>query len=259
MSTIEHVGAPPLPDATPAYRSVDLYRTALTIRRVEETLLRLHGEGAIAGTVHTCIGQEACAAGVVSALDRDRDVIWSNHRGHGHYLAYCDDVDGLIAEVLGRETGVCRGIGGSQHLHRDNFYSNGILGGTAPCAVGSALAEKLARYGRDRLPVPGRRSIGRGRRPREPEHGCPVGAAVARLRGGQRVRAVHPDRARARRRHRPPSRLLRDRELAVGGDRHPRSRGARGRRSSSRCARPPSRISSSSTPTGWRRIPRATI
>ena len=64
-------------------------------------MLRLHGEGAITGTVHTCIGQEACAAGVVSALDRDRDVIWSNHRGHGHYLAYCDDVDGLVAEVLG--------------------------------------------------------------------------------------------------------------------------------------------------------------
>jgi TPP-dependent pyruvate/acetoin dehydrogenase alpha subunit len=124
-----------------------LYRTALTIRRVEETLLRLHGEGSIAGTVHTCIGQEACAAGVVSALDRDRDVIWSNHRGHGHYLAYCDDIDGLVAEVLGRETGVCRGIGGSQHLHRRNFYSNGILGGTAPCAAGSALAEKLSGTG----------------------------------------------------------------------------------------------------------------
>jgi acetoin:2,6-dichlorophenolindophenol oxidoreductase subunit alpha len=123
-------------------RAWALYRTALTIRRVEEALLRLHGEGSVSGTVHTGIGQEACAVGVVSALDRTRDVIWSNHRGHGHYLAYCDDVEGLLAEVLGRETGVCQGIGGSQHLHRANFYSNGILGGTAPCAVGSALAEK---------------------------------------------------------------------------------------------------------------------
>ena len=148
MSTIEHVGAPQLTEGVRSPADPwDLYRTALTIREVEQTLLRLHGEGAITGTVHTCIGQEACAAGVVSALDRDRDVIWSNHRGHGHYLAYCDDVDGLLAEVLGRETGVCRGIGGSQHLHRDNFYSNGILGGTAPCAVGSALAEKLGDTG----------------------------------------------------------------------------------------------------------------
>ena len=119
-----------------------MYQTALTIRRVEEALLRLHGEGSISGTVHTCIGQEACAVAVVGALDVSRDVVWSNHRGHGHYLAYSDDVDGLVAEVLGRETGVCRGIGGSQHLHRDNFYSNGILGGTAPSAVGCALAEK---------------------------------------------------------------------------------------------------------------------
>lgn len=151
MSVVEHRSSAPAavsaPVAAPAADRWELWRTALTIRRVEETLLRLHGEGAIAGTVHTCIGQEACAAGVVSALDRDRDVIWSNHRGHGHYLAYCDDVDGLLAEVLGRETGVCRGIGGSQHLHRANFYSNGVLGGTAPCATGSALAEKLSASG----------------------------------------------------------------------------------------------------------------
>jgi TPP-dependent pyruvate/acetoin dehydrogenase alpha subunit len=114
----------------------------LTIRRVEETLLELYSEGLLTGTVHTCIGQEACSVGVVSALDRDRDVLWSNHRGHGHFIAYCDQVEGLVAEIMGRATGVCGGFGGSQHLHHDSFYSNGIVGGGTPCAVGSALAER---------------------------------------------------------------------------------------------------------------------
>lgn len=120
----------------------DFYTRMRTIRRTEETLLELFSKGLLFGTVHTCIGQEPVAVGVVSALDKTKDVVWSNHRGHGHYLALTDDVEGLIAEVMGRATGVCGGIGGSQHLHRGNFYTNGVLGGTVPCAVGSALAEK---------------------------------------------------------------------------------------------------------------------
>ena len=125
----------------------NLYQQMYLIRRTEETLLDLFSQGRLFGTVHTCIGQEACAVGVVSATDRSKDVIWSNHRGHGHYLSYSDDLEGLIAEIMGKETGVCRGIGGSQHLHRDNFYTNGILGGTVACAVGSALAEKKKNSG----------------------------------------------------------------------------------------------------------------
>lgn len=120
----------------------ELYRQMVTIRRTEETLLDLFSQGLLFGTVHTCIGQEVCAVGVINALDREKDVIWSNHRGHGHYIAYSDDVEGLVAEIMGKITGVCRGVGGSQHLHRNNFYTNGILGGTVACAVGSALAEK---------------------------------------------------------------------------------------------------------------------
>ncbi len=123
----------------------DLYQQMFTIRRLEESLLSLYDQGLLFGTVHTCIGQEAIAVGVINALDRSRDVIWSNHRGHGHFVAYCDDVEGLIAEIMGRATGVCGGVGGTQHLHKDNFYTNGILGGTVPCAVGSALAEKTRR------------------------------------------------------------------------------------------------------------------
>jgi TPP-dependent pyruvate/acetoin dehydrogenase alpha subunit len=117
------------------------------IRRTEETLLDLFSQGLLFGTVHTCIGQEACAVGVVNALDKNKDIIWSNHRGHGHYISYSDDLEGLIAEIMGKETGVCRGVGGSQHIHKDNFYTNGVLGGTVACAVGSALAEKKKNSG----------------------------------------------------------------------------------------------------------------
>ncbi len=118
------------------------YRRMLVIRLVEQRLLELFSMGKVRGTVHTCLGQEGCAVGVVAALDRSKDVICSNHRGHGHYLAYSGDVRGLMAEVLGLPSGVCAGIGGSQHLHRANYYSNGILGGMPPVAVGMACAEQ---------------------------------------------------------------------------------------------------------------------
>jgi TPP-dependent pyruvate/acetoin dehydrogenase alpha subunit len=119
-----------------------LFGDMLLIRRFEETLLDLFGAGEISGTTHTCIGQEADAVGVVACLDTGRDVIVSNHRCHGHYLAFTGDVDGLLREILGREGGVCGGKGGSQHLCTDNFYSNGILGSTVPLATGMALAER---------------------------------------------------------------------------------------------------------------------
>jgi TPP-dependent pyruvate/acetoin dehydrogenase alpha subunit len=125
----------------------DLYGVMVLIRRFEETLLELFGAGRLAGTTHTCIGQEADAAGVISCLDGTRDVIVSNHRCHGHYLAFTDDVDGLLREVMGREGGVCGGKGGSQHLCAGNFYSNGVLGSTVPLAAGMALAEREAGSG----------------------------------------------------------------------------------------------------------------
>jgi len=112
------------------------------IRRVEETLLELFSAGKLVGTTHTCIGQEADAVGVVAALDPEGDIVFSNHRCHGHYLAFTGDVEGLLAEVMGRSTGACGGKGGSQHLCRGNFYSNGVLGSTVPVATGMALAEK---------------------------------------------------------------------------------------------------------------------
>jgi acetoin:2,6-dichlorophenolindophenol oxidoreductase subunit alpha len=119
-----------------------LFREMFLIRTVEEKLLDLFSKGKLRGTVHTCIGQEACAVGVINALDKENDIICSNHRGHGHFISYCNNYQKLILEIMGNETGICNGIGGSQHLHLKNFYSNGILGGMVPVTVGMALAEK---------------------------------------------------------------------------------------------------------------------
>lgn len=126
-------------------RDVELARfeQMYLIRRFEETLFDLYDDGHITGTIHTAIGQESCAVGVLSHVDPATDIVWSNHRGHGHYLAFTDDVDGLLREILGREGGVSGGIGGSQHIHSENFYTNGVLGTTVAAAVGSALSRKL--------------------------------------------------------------------------------------------------------------------
>ena len=120
-----------------------LYRRMYAIRRFEETLLEMFSQGLLSGTTHTCIGQEANAVGVIDNLDRARDVIFSNHRCHGHFLAFTGDQVGLLAEVMGRETGVCGGKGGSQHLCAPNFYTNGVQGSILPVATGIAMAEKL--------------------------------------------------------------------------------------------------------------------
>lgn len=116
--------------------------TALLIRRTEEKLLELFAQGKLFGTVHTCLGQEWTGVAVAEAL-KDGDFVISNHRCHGHYLAWTDDVEGLIAEVMGKESGTCGGRGGSQHLCRDSFLSNGIQGGMAPVAAGMALARRM--------------------------------------------------------------------------------------------------------------------
>jgi 2-oxoisovalerate dehydrogenase E1 component len=113
------------------------------IRAFEERLLSLFSEGKIFGTTHTCIGQEVCAVSVLGALDLQKDIVFSNHRCHGHFLVYSDNPEALVAEIMGRQTGVCGGRGGSQHLCLRNFYSNGIQGGIVPVATGMALAEKL--------------------------------------------------------------------------------------------------------------------
>jgi TPP-dependent pyruvate/acetoin dehydrogenase alpha subunit len=139
-----------------------LHRKMFQIRRIEESMLELYSRGVLFGTVHTCIGQESGCVGVAQALQADRDVVWSNHRGHGHYLAFTGDLQGLTSEILGKRGGVCGGIGGSQHLHRGGFYSNGILGGTIPSAVGCAFAEKYKQTGGVAVVFMGDGALGEG-------------------------------------------------------------------------------------------------
>jgi TPP-dependent pyruvate/acetoin dehydrogenase alpha subunit len=131
-------------------RSARLYRRMRFIRRFEETLLALFEEGVLNGTTHACIGQEADAVAVIEHL-RPGDHIFSNHRCHGHFLAWTGDAFGLIAEIMGKPEGVCSGIGGSQHLCAPGFKSNGVQGGIVPAATGIAMAEQLT--GSDGLSV----------------------------------------------------------------------------------------------------------
>jgi TPP-dependent pyruvate/acetoin dehydrogenase alpha subunit len=112
------------------------------IRCFEKKLLDLFVKNLLFGTTHTCIGQECNSVSFSNAIETNIDIIWSNHRCHGHFISYSGNIIGLMAEIMGKKTGVCGGRGGSQHLHYKNFYSNGILGGTVPQALGSAFAIK---------------------------------------------------------------------------------------------------------------------
>ena len=113
------------------------------IRSTELLLLDLFTKGVLSGTTHTCLGQELCQMAVVRALDDPEDVVLSNHRNHGHFLTYSGEFHGLVAEIMGREHGVCRGIGGSQHLAYRHFHSHGVQGGLTAIGVGLALARKM--------------------------------------------------------------------------------------------------------------------
>ncbi|WP_144119819.1 thiamine pyrophosphate-dependent dehydrogenase E1 component subunit alpha [Catellatospora sichuanensis] len=124
-------------------RNERLYRRMRFIRRFEETLLSLFDQGELNGTTHACIGQEADAVAVMEHL-RDGDHVFSNHRCHGHYLAQSGDAVGLLAEIMGKDAGVCRGLGGSQHICAPGFKSNGVQGGIVPAAAGIALANQLS-------------------------------------------------------------------------------------------------------------------
>jgi len=123
-----------------------LYAQMVLIRRFEERVLELFAAGELFGTTHCYIGQEANAVGIINHL-APRDIIFSSHRCHGHFLARTGKADLLMAELMGRATGLVGGRGGSQHICYENFYSNGVQGGIVPTATGMALAEKMQRTG----------------------------------------------------------------------------------------------------------------
>lgn len=117
-------------------------KKAIFIRRFEMRLLNLFSKGRINGTVHTCVGEELNPVFLCKYI-KDGDYFLSNHRGHGHFIARTGLIYELMAEMMGRTTGISHGYGGSQHLLADGFFSNGVQGGMTPIAAGIALSYKL--------------------------------------------------------------------------------------------------------------------
>lgn len=128
-------------------KEIDLYRQMFLIRYFEEEICPFIEDGTIMTPCHLYIGQEAIAVGVSSCLDDD-DLIWGNHRSHGHYLAKGGNLDKLAAEIFCKETGCSGGRGGSMHILDTNVGILGtvpIVAGTVPLAVGAALKFKISR------------------------------------------------------------------------------------------------------------------
>ena len=120
-------------------------RKMYLIRKFEEGAEDSYTRGLIHGTMHLCIGQEASSVGTCLSLG-EVDQITSTHRGHGHCIAKGAEVAKMFAEFFGKETGYCRGRGGSMHIAdvaKGNLGANGIVGGGIPIAVGAALSSKL--------------------------------------------------------------------------------------------------------------------
>src|ERR671924_1273581 len=128
---------------------LELLRTMWRIRAFEERVGELTRGNEVHGLVHLSVGQEGVAAGVCGLL-RPEDAVYSNHRAHGHAIAKGVPLGPLMAELMGREGGLCRGLGGSMHLvDREHglLGATGVVGGNVPLALGSALAARVAGNG----------------------------------------------------------------------------------------------------------------
>jgi TPP-dependent pyruvate/acetoin dehydrogenase alpha subunit len=131
----------------------ELLEYLVLIRRFEERVKALYKQGLIVGAIHLYIGQEAVAVGVCRAL-RDDDLVFSTHRGHGHAIAKTGEVERIMAELMGRDTGLSRGHGGSMHLFeppKGLMGGNGIVGGGIPLSLGGAFTAQY--QGSDRISV----------------------------------------------------------------------------------------------------------
>jgi pyruvate dehydrogenase E1 component alpha subunit len=129
---------------------LQMYRQMWTIRNFDNRAYELYREGLMRGTTHAYIGMEAVGVGVCAAL-RPEDTITSTHRGHGHCIAKGGDINMMMAELLGKATGYCKGKGGSMHIadvDRGILGANGIVGGGMGIATGAGLSAKLLGNGR---------------------------------------------------------------------------------------------------------------
>jgi pyruvate dehydrogenase E1 component alpha subunit len=124
-----------------------MYRKMVEIRQFEDAVHQLFASGKLAGFVHLYAGEEAVAVGVCAHLT-ERDTITSTHRGHGHCIAKECDIPGMMAELYGKSTGLCKGKGGSMHiadLKKGMLGANGIVGGGFPLACGAGLTAKVTK------------------------------------------------------------------------------------------------------------------
>lgn len=128
---------------------LSLYRRMLRVRLFEEKIIALYPQQQMRCPVHLSIGQEATAAGMCEALSR-KDIVFTNHRSHGHYVAKGGSLLKMMAELYGRESGCCGGIGGSMHVMDPSvgvLATIPIVAGIIPIAVGTAFAHKMDRTG----------------------------------------------------------------------------------------------------------------
>jgi pyruvate dehydrogenase E1 component alpha subunit len=125
---------------------LELLRTMWRIRAFEERVGQLARANEVHGLIHLSVGQEGVAVGVCGQLRPD-DAVYSNHRAHGHAIAKGAPLARVMAELMGREDGLCRGLGGSMHLvdvEHGFLGATGVVGGNVPLALGSALASRLS-------------------------------------------------------------------------------------------------------------------
>ena len=126
-------------------QKINMYRSMIRIRKFEDRLEQIYRDGKLNGHSHTCRGEEAIAVGVCTNLTKN-DFATSTHRGHGHLIAQGCDLRRMMAEVLGKEDGYCKGKGGTMHIadfSKGILGANGIVGAGIPIATGSAYSAKV--------------------------------------------------------------------------------------------------------------------
>lgn len=130
---------------------LEMHRAMLDIRNFDNKVNRLVKRGVVPGMTHFSIGEEAANVGAVAALEIGSDLITSNHRGHGQSIALGINLNEMMAEIMGKATGTCKGKGGSMHiadLDGGNLGANGIVGGGMGMAIGAALTQKIKKTGK---------------------------------------------------------------------------------------------------------------
>lgn len=130
----------------PREKMLDMYRRMQLIRRFEYTVKDLFARAVIIGALHLYAGEEAVAVGAISDLRPD-DYVTSTHRGHGHVIARGADVNKMVAELYGKEDGLCKGKGGSMHMADMTLhvFAQPVVAGGLPLAVGAALASRMSK------------------------------------------------------------------------------------------------------------------